>query len=376
MFRNTLPWICLGAFAVAASACTLNFDQFGSGGNEGTGASGAGGGNVTTSTTTSTMAQGGGGGTGGMTMQGGGGSGTGGVPNEGSCTDGADGDADGKTDCADEDCQPNYGCVDVPQNWNGPFVLHEGAFDASAGCSGAFGDEIYLGVKDVVGDDATCADCACGDPESASCELKALLSYASTDCGGGSQSNTQMNNMCGGLNGGPGSFKAAEPTPQVGPCPPSGGDATVPPHSWMNEGRVCGSPSLGTGCAANGEVCAPAGTVCVLQDGDKQCPNAYPNKHVFYDDPADVDDTRGCSDCQCNNPTADCTATTAIYSDGACGTKVDDVPNDNACKMVQNGSAYKPTVTLANAKCTPGGGQPDGTVTPADGGARTTVCCQ
>ena len=56
--------------------------------------------------------------------------------------------------------------------------------------------------------------------------------------------------------------------------------------------------------------------LCILHEGVKQCPEAYPRQHVFY---GGIDDGRACSPCECGSPIgSDCWGWVATYQDSEC----------------------------------------------------------
>lgn len=313
---------------------------------------------------------GGGSGTGGGAM---GGGGEGGATGSEDCLNGTDDNGDGEIDCGDANCQSSHACVEVPDGWVGPFVLQEGAPSGAAPCAAPFENEVYSGVSGFVGPASECSPCAC-DPPPVMCELQTLQLYASNSCGGGQKQVTPSEGMCD--TEGFDSIKGQPTTATVGSCAVLGGVQMGKDPSWNGGGRVCALPALGAGCTSTA-VCAPSnsGALCVSQDGDAECPTAFPNKHLYFDNPEDVKDTRACSACTCVNPTGVCETITAVYEDNNCVTKQADLAHNGTCVFANGSGSYKPTTTVKDAGCTAQGGAPQGAVTPTDSALRTTVCC-
>lgn len=74
----------------------------------------------------------------------------------------------------------------------------------------------------------------------------------------------------------------------------------IPPFAWAASITTCRIPETAPAC--DDGVCLPeipAGFEnkwCIYQQGDLECPSAFPEKTVFW---SDVEDTRQCSTCQC-----------------------------------------------------------------------------
>jgi hypothetical protein len=95
------------------------------------------------------------------------------------------------------------------------------------------------------------------------------------------------------------------------------------PYTWGTVAQSCHGLTTGA-CATPSEICAPAVepgfAQCLVQYGDRECPDAYPDKHVFY---YGFDDTRSCTPCACSAPTGStCTAFVSAFKDGSCSSPV------------------------------------------------------
>jgi hypothetical protein len=237
----------------------------------------------------------------------------------------------------------------------------------------------FEGLADPVQEDASCTACSCSTP-TVTCNLANLTSYANGNCSGSSEQHQQPPvGTCGAINpsGGTDSYRALAPTASSTACTPSGGVATVPPPQAGTGARVCTAALSDAGCGDADRVCVPIDVgapfeakVCVWRSGNQGCPNGFDDKFLFA---TELDDTRDCSTCTCGNANATCTATTTLYSDGACANQLDTVPNTNTC--VQEGVAQSIMVaTTTMGSCPSNGGEAIGDV--ALGQGETTVCCR
>ncbi len=377
--------------------CTQDFDQFapvaGSGTTTPTTTSGGGGG-----TTTGSGGAGGAQGTGG---QGTGGQGTGGVggqstggsggqglggaaPDAGGvedCTNGKDDDGDGKTDCADPKCNAGFTCAPVAPagGWSGPAWLFDGATASAPSCAGAFGAKAYEGFRDMAQVPALCGQCAC-EAATGTCAPGSLFAYDDAACSqqGGGHGQTPAS-QCVDLSAPltTSSYKAAPPVFSNGSCKANKPGSSKPAPTWATTGLVCGGPTPGGGCDAQGEVCAPrpappfGASLCIWGAGAKDCPAAYPQKHTFWDG---ATDGRECSPCACGVAAGSCTATTTVYEKSCQNQNVIGVvPNDGACHAFDGSPARLQVDVQASGACPASGGQATGTV--VEGPGSTTVCC-
>ena len=293
------------------------------------------------------------------------------------CLNNLDDDGDGDIDCADSDCAA-FTCVDnAPPAWNGPVVLFDGDPVAKpAGCPGEHPLKSFEGNRDLNPTPAICAACACAAP-SVICTVK-QLDFDAAGCNLQKGFATQPQpGQCGAISpsGSVTSYTAAAPNAVVaGACAASGGTATLPPPSWGGAGLACAGGGLGGGCGNKAACAAVSGApfgagLCVYRSGDLSCPNGFGSKHLYV---SSVIDTRGCSICTCGGGSATCSATTTVYSDGACAVSVADVPNDGSCVDAAGGASIKLTVTKSGS-CPADGGKPQGQL--QEGPSMTTVCC-
>jgi hypothetical protein len=316
---------------------------------------------------------------------------------------GSDDDADGKTDCEDDDCSPVTTCVpSVPFGWSGFAALFEGVPAQEPSCPGTFpSPNPYVGHHTASAGSATCTACACAAATGQACNPPLELTVGNMTCGNVSNVKGTLtqpagwNGACYSSNGfsggkvdclgGPCNVSITSPAPTVtgGSCAANGGQATLPPLSWAILGKACGDSPVGGGCGG-GNICQPKPPLpflpglCIYKPGDQSCPaGPFAQKHVFYEA---ASDTRGCAACSCGAPVGgSCTISMSIYSDpfqNTCNSIVTTFNAGDCANLNGNPAVYgrKAMVTQqpAGGTCAPSGGQPNGTVTPTE---PTTFCC-
>lgn len=155
--------------------------------------------------------------------------------------------------------------------------------------------------------------------------------------------------------------------------------------SLTPKGRVCidkldatNLPSCGVN---NQDMCTPVpgpGPACIARRGDVSCPQAWPDKHVYYDH---VKDNRTCSECSCGPVEgASCKRRYSLYTDNGCttefGTWVTEDSDLPQCLWLVDGMAVGSkkldTVDHDPGACKPSGGEVIGKVELND---PFTVCC-
>ncbi|MEP7126557.1 MAG: hypothetical protein ABJE95_36840 [Byssovorax sp.] len=294
------------------------------------------------------------------------------------CLNNIDDDGDGDVDCADSDCGGGFTCVsNAPPAWNGPVALYDGVPGMKpAACPGEHPLKSYEGNHDLNDTPAICSACACSAPNVA-CNVK-QLEFDTAGCNQQKGFATQpAPGQCGPISppGGVTSYTAIAPDAfSAGGCAASGGTATLPPPDWGGAGLACAGGGLGGGCGNKAACAAVSGApfeagLCVYRSGDQPCPNGFGDKHLFVNS---VIDTRGCGLCACGGASATCAAKTKVFSDGACGVPVAEVPNDGSCVDAAGGASIKVDVTKSGS-CPASGGAPQGSL--KEGSSMTTVCC-
>ncbi|MFS8065862.1 MAG: hypothetical protein ACMG6S_05755, partial [Byssovorax sp.] len=201
----------------------------------------------------------------------------------------------------------------------------------------------------------------------------------SGDCTGGSP--IPANQKCNGVNCVQ-SLTIAPLTLTEAPCAVSVEPvASKLPYTWGTVARTCRGAAFGP-CATPFEVCTPPAppgfAQCLVEYGERECPDAYPERHIFY---YSLEDTRACTACACSAPVGStCTALVSVYQDGACSalsstigisstspTCFDVVPSGQAL-----GSKLGTAPVYAPGACQIIGGEAVGKAVPAE---PSTFCC-
>jgi hypothetical protein len=280
------------------------------------------------------------------------------------CGNGVDDDGNGLVDCADPACSnAGFTCAAPPIGWQGPATLVDDP-GSNAACPAGFPEAILRGGSAVAGAVAACSACTCGAPAPA-CQMSPLVIYDNPACKGSSMSIASPPGQCTPVLG---DVQGVMQLPPIGSstCAPSPVTAVLPPPKWTTPRLACGA-AAGGGCSGGSSCAPPGGPWCVFHDGDQACPAAFSQKHLL----GDATDLRGCGACSC--APAPCAATSALYGDSACQSKLADLLNNGAC-AAQAGVASV-LVTLgppAGASCAPSGGAPIGAITLDH---LTTFCC-
>jgi hypothetical protein len=245
-----------------------------------------------------------------------------------------------------------------------------------------------------------CGACKCDVP-SGTCTLPGSLTAAGATCAGDGPgaAHTSFNSPAGWS----GACTSASPIPAgqkcngvncvqsltIGPLTlteTSCGVSTEPvasklPFTWGTTARTCHGTAFGP-CASPSEVCAPpvepGFEQCLVQTGDKECPDLYTVKHVFYHG---LEDTRDCTPCACSAPVGgSCSASISVFKDASCtspvfesygvdssGPKCLDVPPGVAL-----GSKLATEPVYAPGVCQVSGGDAIGQAAPVE---PSTFCC-
>ncbi|HZO14082.1 MAG TPA: hypothetical protein VFB62_12510, partial [Polyangiaceae bacterium] len=235
------------------------------------------------------------------------------------------------------------------------------------------------------GADAECTTCECGSIQGVACSSAQLRCYTGTSCSGSfggisaNQTGCQANASQAYLR----CTMFSQPQASGGSCPATGGVPTVPPP-FTFENHACQVADVGAGCDSD-EVCVPRGAapydapICIAQAGEaSSCPSGWSGLTVAYET---FTDDRGCNACSCSVSQADCSgAFFTVYDLDNCAnggdgtTTVSSSSCDDVTIYFDNGSgsvAY--TEPTASGNCSPGGGEPAGSVMP---GTPTSYCCQ
>lgn len=308
-------------------------------------------------------------------------------------------------DCSNPACRATLHCVDaVPAGWEGPFALYEGPEAQSPGCGGSFPVSRYTGHGDLSADPASCS-CSCNPAVGQTCAESTTPIFlgdapcgASVACFGNFTEAATWNGSCDSSNNFAGGnttccggtapchqqvTAAALQLGGTGSCSASGKAPTLPPVTFGTYGEACAATSA-PGCAGASQTCQPVPAapfhagLCIMKAGQVSCPaGAFSELHVLHGDPVDG---RTCTGCTCGPASGgSCAAKVEVYAGATCsGAPLATLHPTSAgpdCADLGGNPAVQAltvTFTLTPATCSPGGGQPSGSVTP---GPATTFCC-
>ncbi|WP_437303702.1 hypothetical protein [Sorangium sp. So ce388] len=299
----------------------------------------------------------------------------------------------------------------APLGWSEPALLWIGAPDQAPDCPASAPSVGYEGHADFTGAPHACPTCLC-DPPDASCEPPtAWRAHASFPCNvsGAAETSfaapegwegacTSMDAVASGqtCDGDLCAQSLEIPAPRVlpGTCAPRVIEAPEGPEEPGTSGgfatlaRAC-TGTVVASCGEPGKICIPAPPAgdgappegfltCIHHEGERDCTETYPDRHVFY---AGADDTRSCAPCGCADPGgASCSILASAFSDGACSEFVVGVVLRSEAPICSGivpgtalGSKSASVVHLDPGSCAPTGGEPTGGV--ALRGA-ATFCCR
>lgn len=316
------------------------------------------------------------------------------TPGVESCLNGLDDDNNGKIDCEDPACSPDYECVaEIPAGFSGDWVI-EVAYPAEGNtpnCPDGNAAAVHYAGPATTTECAPC-DCtysgyACSGPTVACAFDDGICSAISQTFIFPTQTCNPFPNPPQGSNN-TGSCHIVE-GPRVsaeGSCT-GGASAVLNTIPWEKQMYTCSAgTTVGKGCAV-GKVCAPkksgefaqASSCVVTDDPAAACPSGYTAyETVAYDDGTDM---RTCSACACNPKSVKCTGGGAtVYDLDDCtlgGSLPVQLPLDASCvsaaNLMDNGYASVAVSfgTPTNGICTPAVGSGSVMTT----GAKK-VCCQ
>ena len=286
--------------------------------------------------------------------------------------------------------------------WFEPSLLWYGPPDQEPPCPDAAPFIGYQGHADLGQLPLPCATCICDPPEATCTVPTEWAAHSAFPCdapgaqtlpfsapAGWDGACTPLNAIppgqsCGGV---PcvQSLSIAAPTLITGACTPRS-EEPVPftdiSWPWATAALACTGTAYSP-CADPSTTCAPAPPpaagflTCIFHEGDQECPDAYPDKHLFYQD---VEDHRSCTDCACGAPTgASCTVMASVFTDNACTTllNTDAVSSSGpSCGSVPAGSGLGSKSAVLRdinpGACPPSGGESIGTIAPSE---PSTFCC-
>lgn len=246
-----------------------------------------------------------------------------------------------------------------------------GAGETAPSCAAPFTAVVFQLSEGISGDDASCG-CECGDP-GVDCD-SLQVQYGSACAGPFDIESFDDADVCHNMTPeGPSIGGLFAPISGTEVCPPS--LVRTIPSPNLTEVVLCGGSLSQDTCGAE-EVCAgviPDGfgeTLCIAQDGEHDCPEAYPNSRTGF---GDVADSRDCTQCSCSAAgTFECSAALEMFSELDCeGTVTRGASGAGSCFDTPASIRFgEPSVT---GDCTPSSVEPMGTVM---GDEPVTICCQ
>jgi hypothetical protein len=279
-------------------------------------------------------------------------------------------------------------CATVPApdaGWAGPIALYDGD-SMPPGCGTGY-DSYYQ----VATDPAVCAMCTCGRPAGAICQPPEATYYGDSACATACGHQALISASCVTPTCGT-SFTVANAVAHGGSCAPSGGMATLSPP-FSPAARACPSDStLPSSTCGAGQLCLAAppapgsARICVRFEGVAIACPGFPYSDgptVYFEQPPQVTDTRGCAPCACGDPAgATCTLNSLLgnvmrYGSDCSlpGIAVPVLGLPSNCQSLGNngGLQLNGTFGLDPGSCLPSGGTPTGGV--AATGAQASFCC-
>gem|GEM_PF-1140224 len=308
-----------------------------------------------------------------------------------------DDDDDGTSTGAEPSCEDNGGACapDFPEDWEGPVILRPWVDGQPVECDGDYD----ITVADELGYELTAVPaactCECEAPVGGACEGEVEVARTTYIGPGQCWVDTETvavlePNEAAALNeASAGNFALwidmpDDPDYVGGSCEYSATtmveDATFAEHFTLcaSDAPAAGACEFEGSCMPTPEAPAEA-ALCIWAPGDLACPSGwgYADKTLGYDS---VDDTRDCTQCDCGEPAGECldgaVFLQAVDSGTGAAFQIESAP-DGDC------STFPPTQIVTQAVwagiaptddvgCEPQGGEPTGTVVPADA---VTVCC-
>lgn len=277
--------------------------------------------------------------------------------------------------------------------WDGPVAIYKGAQDGNVGCGGNFGKPLWSGVFGPKGEPVTCDKCSCNsdDRELLGCTGLTLQVNGSPTCqdtnpveipvdpsNAGTCENLE-GPQAGGVFDGSVRLLPGDADARCGAA--GGGVSQAPPVGVDGQVSVCGGGKDLGDCPGTEGRCvevpddAAVASICVIAEGDLDCPAGYPDKHLYGQT---LIDDRSCSDCVCGLTDGRCSADILLWGEKDCaGQQPLDIAEGGACAGGSNGfSSVSLGVShlLDGGTCSadPTGGQPRGGVALGD---TATVCC-
>jgi hypothetical protein len=250
-----------------------------------------------------------------------------------------DGSDDGGATTEDSACGDKACGADAPEGWLGPIVVARVPFGAAHPTCEALepGPILVDGFVDPGPAMCTCR-CEAGAP-SEGCMAWLELSTAN-DCSGEPDAMLAIGEPCVDYEIDASVHVATGNVGSSGTCERVESD-DIPPFAWASTIVTCRLPDDAQTC--DGGSCRPLSPPgfdaqwCVFREGDLPCPaGGYAEATTYW---TDVNDTRGCTTCQCGFEGESCAeASLTVYAGAGCGGSPIATIGDNACGLAQGGS--------------------------------------
>jgi len=299
--------------------------------------------------------------------------------------DTTEGTSDDTTTSVDDGCPTTtHACVDAaPTGWTGPVaVIRDENGRLAPACSPPFdADEPSVGFTELVAPPAECA-CTCS-PVDAQCSSVQLFVDDAAACGTPADfTDVVFGFACQSTSDFPIEWIGAEAPPvDAGACAAED-SSEVPPASFGTRHTLCPATLVDDPSACEpGLVCAPLpadpfdGALCIWSSGDIACPAelGWDARELVHED---LDDSRGCTGCACDEIGGTCSGQVQLWSGPTCnGTMLATLDFGAACEQVDAvaGSASVVSLVEEGSCAAPSGGQPAGQAIVAD---PITLCCR
>lgn len=269
-------------------------------------------------------------------------------------------------------------CVEVPDGWLGPVVLHHDAATSALSCGAVHpllaetpAVDAYSGPQS---QPATCDACTCdaGPVICSGITIDVYPSMAACTSDTPCDTLTPQNGMCQLVQGCvPAAYiKYNGSVSANGSCTPVPNipEFTVSPPTWDEALRGCAPIAALDGCDDDAGCLPEVGGAasCVYQLADvASCPADFPDRVVGY---RDMMDGRGCDDCSCGS--SSCNLILIHFGTACMGGVIAEPPGT----CVSTGDPFNPAGEwVGEGQCAPGGGAATGSVTAID---PVTYCCR
>ena len=303
-------------------------------------------------------------------------------------SDSSDSSTTGSDDTTDEGGSSSttedrrIGCVDeetcvaaTPAGWSGPTAVYRGA-EAPPDCPDEFPTLAFEANHELVAPAPTCS-CSCGNGVGATCST--IVRENGPNCAlpqGGFPWWSLPGNECQPISAGTSVLRSDAPIIDTSnaSCPVTSNE-NVPAAAFATTVRACEAPERATLCEDGGQCLPiapdPYAEVCIYAEGDYPCPaGPFSERTLLH---TDLEDTRGCTDCSCTDPTGTCTGT-VTYQTACMGGLIGILAQGpvGTCHNMNSAPGAAHYTAQSSVSCQPAGGIPQGEATPTN---PVTLCC-